>query len=131
MIQLTLKFKDKTVREYVYQNQVVMIGRHPKNDIHIDNLAVSKRHARLLFENDEYKIEDLESTNGTFVNEKKITKLALRDEDVVSIGKHKLIVAIPQSSKEAEHSKTTGSKMDRTMELETKEHKEMLDRQKK
>jgi two-component system, cell cycle response regulator len=63
-----------------------IIGRMPDNFIHIDADSVSRRHARVVRAGQEYWIEDLGSTNGTFVNTKKITRAALRDGDLVVVG---------------------------------------------
>lgn len=65
----------------------VNIGRGTKSDISIDDKSVSHLHAELTFEKDEVKIADLNSTNGTFVNDKKIKKAtALHEGDLVRIG---------------------------------------------
>ncbi|MGH8248560.1 MAG: FHA domain-containing protein, partial [Gammaproteobacteria bacterium] len=66
------------------------IGRKPENDVPIDNLAVSGKHALLITILDDSFLEDLGSTNGTYVNGKLIKKHALKDGDVISIGKHEL-----------------------------------------
>jgi predicted component of type VI protein secretion system len=66
------------------------IGRKEDNDIRIENLAVSGHHAKLLTIFDDSFLEDLNSTNGTFVNGQRITKHPLRSGDVITIGKHEL-----------------------------------------
>jgi pSer/pThr/pTyr-binding forkhead associated (FHA) protein len=67
------------------------IGRKKGNDIVIDNLAVSGSHARIESVSTAFVLKDLESTNGTIVNDKKITKHSLKHNDTILIGKHKLI----------------------------------------
>ena len=64
----------------------IKIGRHSDNDIVIDNIKVSRYHARLIKENDNWFIEDLGSSNGTYVNGKKIKKISVSDKDSVLIG---------------------------------------------
>jgi pSer/pThr/pTyr-binding forkhead associated (FHA) protein len=67
------------------------IGRKKGNDIVIDNLAVSGSHARIESVSTTFVLKDLESTNGTIVNDKKITMHSLKHNDTILIGKHKLI----------------------------------------
>jgi pSer/pThr/pTyr-binding forkhead associated (FHA) protein len=67
------------------------IGRKSDNDLAIEDPAVSAHHARITKIQAVYFIEDLKSTNGTFVNEKRIDRHQLRDTDVVTIGQHRII----------------------------------------
>lgn len=66
------------------------LGRRPYNDIVIDNLAVSGEHAVLQLSGHEVYIEDLNSTNGTYVNGKTVKKQLLQNGDIVEIGKYKI-----------------------------------------
>ena len=66
------------------------LGRRPYNDIVIDNMAVSGEHAVLQMSGNETYIEDLNSTNGTYVNGKTVKKQQLHHDDVVEIGKYKI-----------------------------------------
>jgi hypothetical protein len=66
------------------------IGRRPHNDIVIDNLAVSGEHAVLQISGADVFLEDLSSTNGTFVNGKAIKKQSLQNNDSIEIGKYKM-----------------------------------------
>ena len=63
--------------------------------ITIDNLAVSDRHARISKSNGAYVMEDLDSTNGTIVNGRKIKEITLRGGLQVEIGKHILLIEMP------------------------------------
>jgi pSer/pThr/pTyr-binding forkhead associated (FHA) protein len=76
--------------EYELNRERITIGRKPENDIPIDNLAVSGKHALIITILDDSFLEDLGSTNGTYVNGKLIKKHALKDGDVITIGKHEL-----------------------------------------
>ena len=69
----------------------VTIGRLPDNSLVIDNPAVSGRHARVYREGNHYVLEDLKSTNGTFVNDKPIARHTLLEGDTVLVGKHTLL----------------------------------------
>lgn len=90
MAKLVLSFSGATVQEYELDKETITIGRKPDNDIHIDNLAVSGHHAKILTILNDSFIEDLGSTNGTLINGNKITKHALQPGEVVTLGKHEL-----------------------------------------
>jgi len=76
MLKIELKFKDSVLKTIVFDKEVITIGRHSDNDIHIDSLSVSSQHARIVKYHKKYIIEDLDSTNGTFLNKKRISKEA-------------------------------------------------------
>ncbi|MEE4299910.1 MAG: FHA domain-containing protein [Pseudomonadales bacterium] len=88
--KLILSFNDEQVAEFELDRESLTIGRRPESDIHIDNLAVSGQHARVMTIAGDSFLEDLDSTNGTFVNGKRIKKHALAAGDLVTIGKHSL-----------------------------------------
>ncbi len=90
MATLILSFNGVKQKTFELNKDELTIGRKPDNDIHIDNLAVSGRHAKILTILNDSFIEDLDSTNGTFINGEKITKHALKNGDVILIGKHTL-----------------------------------------
>jgi len=69
----------------------VIIGRTPECGICISIENVSRRHARVIFRNEEYFVEDLASTNGTYVNGIKIVKCVLRNSDQINIGGVKIL----------------------------------------
>ena len=75
------------------------LGRRPYNDIVIDNLAVSGEHAVLQMSGAEVQIEDLRSTNGTYVNGQAVARHALQHNDSIEIGKYKIrFLAEPAAS---------------------------------
>ena len=90
MAKLVLSLNGAVQGEFLLNKERMTIGRKPDNDIQIDNLAVSGKHALIITILDDSFLEDLGSTNGTYVNGKLIKKHALRDGDVVGIGKHEL-----------------------------------------
>ncbi len=90
MAKLVLSMNGVVQGEYPLDKERITIGRKPDNDIQIDNLAVSGKHALIITILDDSFLEDLGSTNGTYVNGKLIKKHALKDGDVITIGKHEL-----------------------------------------
>ncbi len=72
---------------YPLEGEQLTIGRDPSNSIHIADAEVSRRHARLMFQGGRYVLEDLGSTNGTFVNGRRISApYVLKPGDVISLG---------------------------------------------
>ena len=90
MLKLDLMFKDKVLKQIETDKSEVTIGRGNNNDIIIDNLAVSKEHAAIVKLTDGYGLVDLDSTNGTLLNDKEIRKANLSPQDMITIGKHTL-----------------------------------------
>lgn len=91
MPKLLLKFNAAVIKEIPIGLDALVVGRKPDNDIVIDNPAISGRHCRISLESGTYFVEDLESTNGTFVNEKRVKKAGLHHNDVVGLAKHALV----------------------------------------
>jgi len=78
------------IKEVQLTKDRTTLGRRPYNDIVIDNLAVSGEHAVLQLTGSEVYLEDLNSTNGTYVNGKAVKKQLLQNNDTVEIGKYKI-----------------------------------------
>jgi hypothetical protein len=68
------------------ENTDIFIGRDDFCQIHLPLTNVSRRHARITASQDEYAVEDLESTNGTFINGVRISRCVLRNNDQIRIG---------------------------------------------
>lgn len=100
MAKLVLIFNEQVLGENPLDKETITIGRLPDNDIHIDNLAVSGHHAKILTILNDSFLEDLNSTNGTFVNGKLVKKHALRHGEVITVGKHQLRYINEQSNSE-------------------------------
>jgi hypothetical protein len=96
MAKLIIKFNNEVVDHLNLAQGDMKIGRRPGSEIHLDNLAVSGTHANIFTIGDDSFIEDLNSTNGTLVNNKKITKHHLRNGDTITIGKHDLVYVTDQ-----------------------------------
>ena len=126
MLTILLKFNDKILKTIEFDKNEIMIGRNAENDIVIENLAVSKLHASIVKQDGAYYIEDLNSTNGTYLNKIKITKKDLKNNDIISVGKHSLEIHFV---KKGDVNTTQHIKND-TMKLTTEKHIKMLAEQK-
>lgn len=71
-------------------SDVLTIGRSPHSDLFLDDVTVSRHHARILRDASGFLVEDLNSLNGTYVNRKRIERHQLLDGDELQIGKFKL-----------------------------------------
>ena len=78
------------IKEVQLTKERTTLGRRPYNDIVIDNLAVSGEHAVIHMVDQDVEIEDLGSTNGTYVNAKSVKRQELRNGDTVEVGKYKI-----------------------------------------
>ena len=78
MAKLILRFEAAVLKEIPLQKASLSIGRLLGNDIVIDNLAVSGYHARLSLDQDHYVLEDMNSLNGTFLNNQRVRRIAFR-----------------------------------------------------
>jgi pSer/pThr/pTyr-binding forkhead associated (FHA) protein len=79
------------LKEYAI-GMMATIGRQPDNTIVIDSPAVSSHHASLFNDGGFLAVEDLQSTNGTFVNGVRVSRKILKHGDVLNIGKHRLVL---------------------------------------
>ncbi|MCD6187076.1 MAG: FHA domain-containing protein [Desulfuromusa sp.] len=122
MLKIELKYQGKKLTTFETENEQIRIGRNVTNDIHIDNPSVSSSHAVIKRVMNTYFVEDLGSTNGTFVNEKKVAKYELLDGDEVIIGKHSLVFHYVKSTGKNQ------SDFDKTVILDTRKQKELLDK---
>lgn len=91
MAKLILKFNNEVIDHIELTQGDMRIGRKPSNEIFIDNLAVSGEHANIFTIGEDSFVQDLGSTNGTFVNNKRVTKHHLKNGDVIAIGKHSMV----------------------------------------
>ena len=125
MARVILVFNKKVIKEYPFDKDNMTVGRNEGNDIVIDNLAVSGLHARIDKTENTYILTDLQSTNGTFVNDKRIISHRLQHKDKIIVGKHLLFFAL---SKE-EQGEVKEAELDKTMILDTARQKDLLAKQ--
>jgi len=97
MGKLVVSLDGVVIKEVQITKDKTTLGRRPYNDIVIDNLAVSGEHAVLQMVGADVFIEDLNSTNGTYINGKAIKKQLLAHNDTVEIGKYKIKYLVDDS----------------------------------
>ncbi|WP_428421247.1 FHA domain-containing protein [Methylibium sp.] len=98
MGKLVVSLDGVVIKEVQLTKDKTTLGRRPYNDIVIDNLAVSGEHAVLQMVGQDVFIEDLNSTNGTYINGKAVKKQLLQHNDTVEIGKYKIKYLSVESS---------------------------------
>lgn len=90
MPKMIVSIDGVVIKEVQLTKDRTTLGRRPYNDVVIDNLAVSGEHAVLQMTGADVHIEDLNSTNGTYINGKAIKKQLLKHNDTIEVGKHKI-----------------------------------------
>lgn len=90
MPKMIVSIDGVVIKEVQLTKERTTLGRRPYNDIVIDNLAVSGEHAVVHMDEHEVEVEDLGSTNGTYVNGKAVKRLTLRNGDTIEVGKYKI-----------------------------------------
>jgi pSer/pThr/pTyr-binding forkhead associated (FHA) protein len=129
MAKVVVKFGDKVLGEVALSSPEVTIGRSPENDIHIDNLAVSNFHARIIREGSQYFIQDLGSLNGTFVDGQKVEIRELLSGDDITIAKHTLSFELGDDAPAPSRAQVDSLELDQTMVLDTRKHQKLSKRQ--
>ena len=118
MFTLVLTLDGHVIREYPLLTTGMTIGRKEDNAVVIDNLAVSGYHAKIERVGSDVVISDLESTNGTFLNDKRITSCTLLEGDTITVGKH-TILAVGREHGYSDETFPEPSDIDETRVLET------------
>jgi pSer/pThr/pTyr-binding forkhead associated (FHA) protein len=129
MARLILTFNKQVIKEYPFLKDSVTIGREDDNTIVIANLAVSAYHARIDKTGNDFIVTDLQSTNGSFVNNKKVVTQKLSHGDNILIGKH-IILFVASEKKIQRDAKSGKIDLGKTMMLDTVKQKELLKKQK-
>lgn len=106
MATIQISFNGEMVEELPIDKDTMTIGRKSDNDIHLDNLAISGHHAKILTILNDSFIEDTGSTNGTYLNGSLIKKHALSHNDIIRVGKHEIKFINPAASTETDFEKT-------------------------
>lgn len=108
MAKLILSMDGLVLKEIPLTKERMTIGRKPHNDIQIDNLAISGEHSVIVTILNDSFLEDLNSTNGTYVNGQSVKKHFLQNNDVIELGKYRLkyVNEVPQQTTAADFEKT-------------------------
>lgn len=106
MAVIIVKLGDNVIQTFELGQEPAKIGRARDNDIIVENLSVSRHHATIQFEDGKYLLIDNKSANGVFVNGVKINRAELADNDIVSIGKHRLHYSASGSTSRITQEKT-------------------------
>jgi pSer/pThr/pTyr-binding forkhead associated (FHA) protein len=128
MYRVTLSLGGNVVRKYPFDKDRVTIGRDPDCDISIDNVAVSRTHAAITASGGTFVLEDLQSGNGTFIGNERITTHDLRNGEVFVIGKYSLLfeaVSADVESAVREAARKAGGE-DATFRLDRKELEKLV-----
>jgi pSer/pThr/pTyr-binding forkhead associated (FHA) protein len=103
MPKFLLQFEGAVIKEIPAKDEFT-VGREADNDVVIDNPAVSPHHCKIMRVGETYFVEDLNSTNGVFINARKVAKFRLQNNDLIGIAKHglKFIDDRPQTNGSAQ-----------------------------
>jgi pSer/pThr/pTyr-binding forkhead associated (FHA) protein len=117
--EVLLLLGDKQLGAFSLSGGELTIGRTPGNDIVIDNVGVSRRHAVIRAQGGKAFLEDLGSANGTFVRGQKIERYDLQDGDEIAIVKHRLVYRIPKGTEAPSRVEPMPDPGQRTMYIDT------------
>jgi pSer/pThr/pTyr-binding forkhead associated (FHA) protein len=124
MPTITLKLKNKSIGEYQLQKGASLtIGRRETNDVVIEDPAVSGHHAKIDSLGDRFVLTDLQSKNGSFVNEQLVNSHWLKHEDITSIGGYTLVFDYHDEINEPSDDSDT---FDKTQVLNTTQRRRMM-----
>jgi len=129
MARLILTFNKQVIKEFPFDKESVTIGREEDNVIVVDNLAVSSYHARIDKTGTDFIVTDLQSTNGTFVNNKKVASQKLSHGDNILIGKHLILFVIAEKDRTEPAGDAEKMNLGKTMLLDTAKQRELLAKQ--
>jgi len=126
MPTIELCFNEKTLQKIsIGAGDTLLVGRNSVNDIVIDNLAVSAQHAKIESIGNDFLFVDLQSENGSFVNNQHAKSHWLKDGDILTIGKHNLKFSNPGKNNQ-DKIKTLGDT--KTMKIDTKKYRELIEK---
>ncbi|MGI9271394.1 MAG: FHA domain-containing protein [Woeseiaceae bacterium] len=96
---LYVSFEGDTLQELTFDKTRLLIGRSEHNDIPLNNNFISRHHAMLVRNGSANFLMDLNSTNGTFVNSKRVSNHVLIHNDVITLGHHRIKFVDPHATK--------------------------------
>ncbi|MCK4304910.1 MAG: FHA domain-containing protein [Candidatus Eisenbacteria sp.] len=99
ILKILLSLKGRSIQNYAFEQETVIIGRDPKAHIFLDNPGVSRQHAKIDRVQDQYYVEDLGSANGTYVNDTAVKRQPLKHNDLLRVGKFSLQVSLESTQR--------------------------------
>lgn len=108
LAKIELRSDGETVSEYLFGSDRIIVGRAEDNEIFIKSKYVSRHHAQLISRESGCTIEDLNSTNGIYVGNRRVKKYHLRDGDSVTLGVHELVYTDLRDADDGEESAAGG-----------------------
>lgn len=124
LLKIRLSLKGRPIRAYVFDQDCVLVGRNPGADVFLDNSSISRDHLKIERTPRGYMVEDLNSANGTFVNDRQVRREYLAHEDVIRLGKFSLWLSLEEDRRGNEAQAVSspsafeGTTVLRTMELD-------------
>ncbi len=91
MAKITVMLGSGKVGDFPMRKTPFLVGREAKDGVLIENVGVSRSHCRFVYENERYYVEDLGSSNGTFLQGQRVTRAEVRDGDQIGVGKYMLL----------------------------------------
>lgn len=130
MAKIIVSLDDNLIKVVPLNKDRMTLGRRPYNDIVVDNLAVSGEHAALQVIGRDYFIEDLNSTNGTYINEQKIKRQILKNGDTIEIGKYSIKYVLDGANAQLPAPTSSTDSTDAEEELLSEEKKPLFEQTK-
>ncbi len=121
MAKIIVMLKDKVISEVALDKTEVTIGRDSGNDIYLKNPSVSREHAKIIKKGKIFYVEDLESTNGTYVNDVMVGwRSGLNDDDKITVGKYMLLFKESEKGTNKKEQQLMPEFMDSTIKVSKK-----------
>ncbi len=125
-LRIRLTLKGRLIRDYEFTQPIVHVGRDPEADLCLDNIGVSRSHARFEWTEEGWILEDSGSANGTFVNDARTDRARIRHRDIVTIGKFSLGVGLgPEAAGDAQPAQSR-TQSERFEQPAAPAHREMI-----
>jgi hypothetical protein len=101
LLRIRVSLKGRPIKAYTFDGETVSIGRDPDADVFLDNTGISRAHAKIARTHGGFELEDLNSANGTYLNDVAISKEPLKENDVVRVGKFSLWITVTEDRRAA------------------------------
>jgi pSer/pThr/pTyr-binding forkhead associated (FHA) protein len=96
LLRIRVSLKGRPIKAYAFDGETVSIGRDPDADVFLDNTGISRAHAKIARTHGGFELEDLNSANGTYLNDVQISKESLKENDVIRVGKFSLWITMAE-----------------------------------